>query len=115
MNCIICLCSLYITVTQFLCARLSEHSVVVKIHKALGKVPVDDEGHQKEESEGDHRVQKHPRPVQNGQRAVAQERYVVVVREGNQPQGVAEQGGHEPGLTDEEMIEKQLHEMKDHQ
>lgn len=46
---------------------------------------------------------------------VAKERYVQIITKGHQPKTVAEKGGQKPWPAYEHAVEKQLHEMQNHQ
>ena len=46
---------------------------------------------------------------------ISEEVDVNIVGDGDEPEGVSKEGGHEPVLADQDVVEKQLHEMKDHQ
>ncbi len=46
---------------------------------------------------------------------ISQEGDVDVVGDGDDPEGIAEQGGDEPVPADDDVVEEQLNEVKNHQ
>jgi hypothetical protein len=46
---------------------------------------------------------------------ISKEIDVNVVGDGDEPESVSKEGGYEPVLADEDVVEKQLHKMKNHQ
>ena len=86
---------------------------MVKVHEALGQVPVRGQRDQVEGGQRHERVEEDLGVPQDVQRAVAQEGDVDVVAERNQPQGVAEQGSEEDLPGDDQVVEEELDKVED--
>ena len=54
-------------------------------------------------------------PIPDNDLRITEEGDVDVIGDGDEPQRVAEQGGDEPIVADQDVVEEQLHEVEDHQ